>query len=94
MSRKPRKLILATLMIKEWKTLETLAEFDLQGDQPSEGRHFGCLVVQLMLIERILEAQRKDEGLRKWFDKVSAKDPEEWNIGVDGGHRCHNRLYV
>ena len=29
LSRKPRRPILATLMIKEWKALETLSEFDL-----------------------------------------------------------------
>ena len=46
LSCKPRKLIMATLMIKEWQALETLAEFDLQGNQPSRRRHFGCLIVQ------------------------------------------------
>ena len=30
LSQKPRKLILATRMVKEWQALETLVEIDLQ----------------------------------------------------------------
>ena len=37
LSRKPHKLILATLRVKEWQALETLAEFNLQSTQSSKG---------------------------------------------------------
>ena len=48
-------------MIREWQALETLAKFDLQPLNLEEGRHFECLVVQPTIINRILEAQKKDE---------------------------------
>ena len=60
-------------------------EFDIQATTTEEGRPFGCLRVKPTLINRILEAQGKDEGLKKWFEKVSAEDPTEWSIGTDGG---------
>ena len=91
LSRRPRGII-ATLLIKEWQALETLTEFDIQATMTEEGRPFGCLRVQPTLIDCILEAQGKDEGLKKWFEKVSVKDPTEWSIGIDGGFRCTNRL--
>ena len=59
-----------------------------------EGRHFWCLVIQPTLISRILEAQQKDEGLKKWFAKASAKEPEKWSVEPDGAFRCRNRLCV
>ena len=37
LSQKPSKLIVATLLVKEWQTLETLADFDQQTTQSSEG---------------------------------------------------------
>ena len=86
--------MLATLMIREWQALETLAEFDVQATTSERGRHFGCLAVQPTLISRILEAQQKDEEMKKWFARASAKEPEEWSIGADGGFRCRDRLCV
>ena len=32
--------------------------------------------------------------MKKWFARASAKKPEEWSIGADGGFRCRDRLYV
>ena len=72
------------------RALETSLEFDWQPATTEEGKPFGCLVVQPTLVSRILEAHQNDGGLRKWFDKVSAKDPIEWNIGLDGSLRCWN----
>ena len=89
LSRRPRRII-ASLLIKEWQALETLTEFDIQAATTDEGRPFGCLRVQPTLINRILEAQEKDEGLKKWFEKASTKDPTEWFIGTDAGLRCRN----
>ena len=93
LSRKPQKM-LATLMIREWQALETLAKFDVQATTSEGGRHFGCLVMQPTLISRILEAQQEDEEMKKWFARASAKEPEEWSIGADGGFRCRDRLCV
>ena len=53
--------VIASLMIREWQALETVAKFDLQPLDLEEGRHFGCLVVQPTIISRILEAQKKNE---------------------------------
>ena len=76
LSRRPQRL-LAALLIREWRAIETIGEYDLQaivGEE--EGQHFGGLVVQHMIISRILEAQKENEGLQLWFTKVPAKDPE------------------
>ena len=45
LSWKPQTVI-ASLMVREWQALETIAEFDLQPLTAEGGRHFGCLVVQ------------------------------------------------
>ena len=74
---------MASIWIWEWKALETLAEFDLQPVGSKEGRHFGCLVVQPSIISRILEAQQEDEKMKQWFDRASAKEPEELSVGSD-----------
>ena len=56
LSRQPQRL-LATLLIREWRALETIGEYDLQvAVGAEEGQHFGCLVVQPTIISRILEA--------------------------------------
>ena len=47
LSRRPQRL-LATLLIREWRALETIAEYDLQatvGAGTKKERHFGCLIV-------------------------------------------------
>ena len=56
LSRKPQTVI-ASLMVREWRALETIAEFDLQPLTSAGGRHFGCLVVQPTIVSRILETQ-------------------------------------
>ena len=81
-------------MIREWKALETMSEFGVQPVTSGKGRIMGCLMIQATLVNRIIEAQLKDEELRKWFDKTVAKDPADWNIGRDGGLRLKNRLVV
>ena len=94
LSRRPQRL-LATLLIREWRALETIGEYDLQEAVGAEtGQHFGCLVVQPTIINRILEAQKENEGLQTWFAKVLAKDPENWSIGPDGALKSRVRLCV
>ena len=56
LSRKPQTVI-ASLMVREWRALETIAEFDLQPLTSAGGQHFGCLVVQPTIVSRILETQ-------------------------------------
>ena len=58
LSRRSQRL-LATLLIREWKALETIVEYDLQATtrtRTEKGQHFGCLIVQPMIISRVLEA--------------------------------------
>ena len=75
LSRKPQTVI-ASLMIREWQALETIAKFDIQPLTLEGGPHFGCLVVQPTIISHILEAQQKDEEFKTWFSKMIAKEPE------------------
>ena len=63
LSRRPQGL-LATLLIREWRAIGTIVEYDLQatvGAGTKKERHFGCLIVQPTIISRVLEAQKKDE---------------------------------
>ena len=58
--------LLATLLIREWQTLEIIAEYDLQATARTrieKKQHLGYLIVQPTIISRILEAQ-KDQGLQ------------------------------
>ena len=65
LSCKPQKIVVAYLLIKEWQMLETLAKFIIQAYNHSKGRHFGCLMVQPMVINRFIEAQQNDEEMKK-----------------------------
>ena len=47
--------------------MEMIAEFKLQPLDLERGRHFECLVVQLTIISRILEVQKKDEEFQIRF---------------------------
>ena len=60
-------------MIQERQALKTMSKFNIHYASIWEGWHFGCLVVQTIIIEHILEAQGKDERLRKWFPKHQQK---------------------
>ena len=94
LSRRPQQL-LATLLIREWRALDTIAEYDLQVTTKTEkGQHLGCLIVQPTISSRVLEAQKNDQELQQWFVKVSAKEPKEWSINSDGVLKCRNRLCV
>ena len=66
--------MVAPIMIREWKALETMLEFGVQPVASGGGRIMGCLMIQATLVNWIIEAQLKDEELRKWFDKMVAKD--------------------
>ena len=72
MSRKPQTVI-ASLMVREWQALETIAEFDLQPFTSIKGQNFGCLVVQPTIVSRILEAQQKYGEFNSWFSKMVIK---------------------
>ena len=63
LSRRPHTVI-PSLMIREWQALEMIAEFDLKPLDLEEGRYFGCLVVQLTIINHILEVQKKDKEIK------------------------------
>ena len=69
LSQKPCHIV-ALLMIKEWRALETMEEFRVQPVDIEERRMLGCLVVQATLIDQIIEAQQKYEGLHKWFVNI------------------------
>ncbi|XP_026384065.1 uncharacterized protein LOC113279599 [Papaver somniferum] len=65
LSRIPMGL-LASMMVEEWKMLETVAEFDLDITNSSNSQAFlGNLVVQPALISRIIQAQSKDDWCAK-----------------------------
>ena len=59
-----------------------------------EGRHFGCFVVQSMIINYILGVQKKDEGFQKWLSKVNTKELDIYSIDLNGALRCRGRLCV
>ena len=46
-----------SLMMRDWKALETMAEFRAQSNLVEDGKFVGCLVVQPTLVSRILAAQ-------------------------------------
>ena len=71
-----------------------MSEFNIHPALTGKGQHFGCLVVQPTIIERIREAQSKDGSLRKWFSIALIKALKEWKVGLDRGLRCRNRQYV
>ena len=82
--------MVASLMKREWRALETMAEFGMQPNTVEGGRLFGCLVVQPTLINQILEVEYKDEELLEWFETMVTEDPKEWSVGPNGGFRFKN----
>ena len=55
LSRRPHRIV-ALLMIREWRALETVADFGVQPTSKERGRVLGCIVVQATLVNRIIEA--------------------------------------
>ena len=51
-------------------------------------------MVQLTIINRILEVQKKDEEFQKLLSKVAARELDLWRIDLDGAFRCRNILCV
>ena len=81
-------------MIREWRALETMAEFRIQPASKEGSRVLGCMVVQATLVDWIIEAQQKDVELRGKFTKMIAKDLSDWSIWSDGGLKFKNWLSV
>ena len=50
--------------------------------------------MQLTIISRILEAQKKDDEFKTWFSKMVNKEPKVWSIDLDGAYRCRGRLCI
>ena len=55
LSRRPSQVV-APIMIREWKALETISEFGVQPVTSGEGRIMGCLMIQATLVNWIIEA--------------------------------------
>ena len=52
--------VMASLMIKEWKSLEVLASHDFQPAHVSEMAYIGILVMQPTLIRKVRQMQMTD----------------------------------
>ena len=72
LSRKPRGIV-ASLMVREWKALETIAEFDVQISTESKGQHFGCLVVNQHLLVVFWRRKRKMQISNYGFKKYQQR---------------------
>ena len=62
LSRRPHCTI-ASLMIREWRALQMMAEYGVQPTSIERGRVLGCMVVQATLVDWIIEAQQEDVDL-------------------------------
>ena len=93
LSRRHHRTV-ASLMIREWRALKTVAKFGVRPTSTEGGRVLGCMVVQATLVDRIIKAQQKDVELQGKFAKMIAKDLDDWSLGSDGGLRFKNRLIV
>lgn len=95
-----KALILA--MIREYRDLESLAQFDISFTvEAKSGREvamLGALTVRPMLIEEIVSAQAWDRFACRTVDALIVDDMDgctsEWTVGSDGGLRFHGRLFV
>ena len=90
--------MMASLMIKEWKSLEELALHDIQPVHASEKAYIGSLVVQPTLIRKVRQMQMIDIILVNYLHDLVVdlldECPTDWFVDTEGGLCFRGRLCV
>ena len=85
----------ACLMIKRWEMIKVLAEYGVQSKDQDEKGCLCVIVATPTLLEKVIEAQRKDEESK--FIKTGLEAGEEfpyWTVHSDGSLRYAGRIFV
>ena len=83
LSRKSRGA-LTSITSREWRMLETVGQFGLQYNEPTQGT-LGSLVAAPSLLSRVIESQWLDAEIVSIRDRVQSGMSEEgWTVHTDG----------
>ena len=93
LSRQPRGLV-AHMMVREWRMLEEVAEYDFELSLQSSIAQLSSLSIQPSLVSRVIEAQQTDQTLKDYWEEAASEGQTDWQIGSDGGLRFRGRLCV
>ncbi|WKA08967.1 hypothetical protein VitviT2T_026647 [Vitis vinifera] len=94
LSRKAQ-CVLSGLVVYEWKMYDYISEFNPCFDVHDSGACFCTLVAQPTILQKVIEAQRKDKKLECMRSQIMAGDVVEgWNIHSNGGIHFLNKLCV
>ncbi|RVW12300.1 Transposon Ty3-G Gag-Pol polyprotein [Vitis vinifera] len=94
LSRKAQ-CVLSGLVVYEWKMYDYISEFNPCFDVHDSGACFCTLVAQPTILQKVIEAQRKDKKLECMRSQIMAGDAVEgWNIHSNGGIHFLNKLCV
>ncbi|XP_071933848.1 uncharacterized protein [Coffea arabica] len=87
-----RKTQMSGLMVKEWKMLGTVGEWNPKLEHKKIT--FGNIHVTSKLLGRIKEAQTEDPMVQKWVEKVKKGEISDFNLSPKGILRFKNRIVV
>ncbi|WJZ92673.1 hypothetical protein VitviT2T_011657 [Vitis vinifera] len=94
LSRKTQ-CVLSGLVVYEWKMYDYISEFNPCFDVHDSSACFCTLVAQPTILQKVIEAQRKDTKLESIRSQIMAGDAVEgWNIHSNGGIHFLNKLCV
>ncbi|RVW22844.1 Transposon Ty3-I Gag-Pol polyprotein [Vitis vinifera] len=94
LSRKAQ-CVLSGLVVYEWKMYDYISEFNPCFDVHDSGACFCTLIAQPTILQKVIEAQKKDKKLECMRSQIMAGDAVEgWNIHSNGGIHFLNKLCV
>ena len=94
LSRKAQ-CVLSGLVVYEWKMYDYISEFNPCFDVHDSGACFCTLIAQPTILQKVIEAQRKDKKLEGMRSQIMASDAMEgWSIHSNGGIYFLNKLWV
>ncbi|XP_071912345.1 uncharacterized protein [Coffea arabica] len=87
-----RKVQIAGLMVKEWNLLEEMSEWNPRLDRQ---RVILCnITVRSDLLDRIKKAQKNDQMMQKWTEKVQKGEIQDFNMSSEGILKFRDRIVV
>ncbi|XP_058076370.1 uncharacterized protein LOC131224950 [Magnolia sinica] len=94
LSWKKKHELVATLMIKEWKMIEFVQDFDIQLTLDEPDAYVALLIAKLTLVRHVISTQDRDEWLVKIKERCKSEEMCNWRVGSDGGLRYRGQVCI
>ena len=90
--------VMASLMVREWKSLKALVHFEIHPIQKGDKGYIGSLIAQPTLVGKIRQMQMSDESLACRINDLIMdlldECPTDWSVDTEGSLCFRGRLCV